>query len=479
MAPGDDKLKRSVSDVQLSRHSVKRRISDINTAVESQLHSDLQACEYFSVALDESCDIQDKPQLAIFARSVSNECMIKEELLDIVPLKDRTRGIDVKEAMMAAFAKANLPIPKLTAIATDGAPAMIGSVNGLVGLCKADQTFPDFWNFHCIIHREQLVSKSLNLDNVMKPVMEIVNYIRTHALNHRQFRNLIAELDQGLPGDLPLHCTVRWLSKSKVLSRFFELLDAVKLFMEEKDKDYPELSDLEWIMDLAFSVDMLCHLDRLNLTLQGKLKMLPDLVQSVFAFVNKLKLFEAHIQKGDLTHFHTLLKASEQVTSAALKKKRDRYATLVANLHESFVTRFCDLQLKRPQITFLVDPFNAETDCLKAPLVTDEAAAELEMIDLCEEDQLKAVLREGTVEFWKSVPIEKYPNIKQAALKILSMFGSTYVCESVFSTLKHVKSKHRSVLTDTHLKELLRVATTEYKPDLKRIVQHKEWQKSH
>lgn len=220
-------------------------------------------------------------------------------------------------------------------------------------------------------------------------------------------------------------------------------------------------------------------MDRLNLTLQGKLKMLPDLVQSVFAFVNKLKLFKAHIQKGDLTHFHTLIKASEQVTSVALKNKRERYATLVENLHESFVTRFCDLQLKRPQITFLVDPFNAETDCLKAPLVTDEAVAELEMIDLHEEDQLKAVLREGTIEFWKSVPMKKYPNIKRAALKILSMFWSTYVCESVFSDLKHVKSKHRSVLTDTHLKELLRVATTEYKPDLKRIVQDKEYQKSH
>lgn len=87
------------------------------------------------------------------------------------------------------------------------------------------------------------------------------------------------------------------------------------------------------------------------------------------------------------------------------------------------MTQFRDLQLKRPQITFLVDPFNAETDCLKAPLVTDEAAAELEMIDLCEEDQLKPALREGTIE--KSVPMEKYPNVKRAALKILSMFGST------------------------------------------------------
>ena len=160
-------------------------------------------------------------------------------------LKDRTRGIDMKEAMMAAIEKANLPIAKLTAIITNGAPAMIGSVNGLVGLCKADQTFSEFWSFHCIIHREQLVPISLKLDNVMKTVMIIVNYIRTHAFNHWQFKNFITELDQGLPGDLLLHCTVRWLSKSQVLSHFFQLLDAVKLFMKEKNKNYPELSDLE------------------------------------------------------------------------------------------------------------------------------------------------------------------------------------------------------------------------------------------
>ena len=196
-------------------------------------------------------------------------------------------------------------------------------------------------------------------------------------------------------------------------------------------------------MDLAFLVDMLYHhLNRLNLNLQGKLKTLPDLVQSIFAFINKLKLFKAHIQKGDLTHYPTLLKASGQVTSAALNKQRVRYATLLETLRESFVPRFRDLQLKRPQITFLVDPFNSKTDRLKALLISDGAAAELEMIDFCEEDQLKPALREGTVEFWISVPMKKYPNVKRAALKILAMFGSTYVCESVFSTLKLLKSKH-------------------------------------
>ena len=211
--------------------------------------------------------------------------------------------------------------------------------------------------------------------------------------------------------------------------------------MEEKNQNYPELSDVKWIKDLAFLVDILCHLNRLNLNLQGKLKIMPDLLQSVSAFVNKLKLFKAHIQRGDLTHFPTLLKASGKVTIAILNKQKAIYATLLETLKESFVSQFRDLQLKRPLITFFVDPFNSKTDCLKAPLVSDEAATELEMIDLCEEDKLKPALREGTIALWKSVPMENCPNVKRAALKILSMFGSTYICESVFSTLKHVKSK--------------------------------------
>ncbi|XP_067349319.1 dehydrogenase/reductase SDR family member on chromosome X isoform X5 [Channa argus] len=40
--------------------------------------------------------------------------------------------------------------------------------------------------------------------------------------------------------------------------------------MKEKGKDYPKLLDLKWIMDLPFLVDILCHLDRLNLTLQAE-----------------------------------------------------------------------------------------------------------------------------------------------------------------------------------------------------------------
>ncbi len=78
--------------------------------------------------LDEFRDVQDKPQLAIFGQFVSEDCTINEELLDIVPLKERIHGNDLKEALITVIEKVNLQLSKLTiAIATDRAPAILGS----------------------------------------------------------------------------------------------------------------------------------------------------------------------------------------------------------------------------------------------------------------------------------------------------------------------------------------------------------------
>ena len=74
---------------------------------------------------------------------------------------------------------------------------------------------------------------------------------------------------------------------------------------------------------------------------------------------------------------------------------------------------------------------------------------------------------------WKNTPISNGLQLRYS--QCLGQHTSASMC----STLNHVKSRHRSVLTDTRVKELLRVATTEYKPDLKKIVKEKECQNSH
>jgi len=42
------------------------------------------------------------------------------------------------------------------------------------------------------------------------------------------------------------------------------------LEMKEKDKEYPQLKETEWLCDLAFAVDLFGHMNELNVKLQGK-----------------------------------------------------------------------------------------------------------------------------------------------------------------------------------------------------------------
>ena len=48
---------------------------------------------------------------------------------------------------------------------------------------------------------------------------------------------------------------------------------------------------------------------------------------------------------------------------------------------------------------------------------------------------------------------EKYPVICKHAMFMISLFGSTYLCEQVFSRMKYTKSPTRSLLSDSHLKQ--------------------------
>ena len=83
----------------------------------------------------------------------------------------------------------------ISAVCTDGAPAMIGCKSGLRGLSKSDA--PHIAFTHCVLHRYTLVSKTLSslLADVLKIVVETVNFVRGRALNHRIFMQLCEEME--------------------------------------------------------------------------------------------------------------------------------------------------------------------------------------------------------------------------------------------------------------------------------------------
>ncbi|GFQ78302.1 hypothetical protein TNCT_641191 [Trichonephila clavata] len=76
--------------------------------------------------------------------------------------------------------------------------------------------------------------------------------------------------------------------------------------------------------------------------------------------------------------------------------------------------------------------------------MTQKASGELELIEIQEQTLQLKYKSTPIYEFWKFAPESKYPELKKAACRIISIFGTTYLCESFHSTLKFVKFKHRS-----------------------------------
>lgn len=142
----------SIKALQLSRTTITRRSEVMAEDLIQQLWKDIADCECFSLQLDESTDVSDTAQMCIFIRMVFTDMTAKEELLTVLPMREHTRGEDIFQSCKNFIEKTQLPLCRLVSITTDGAPAMVGRLNGFIAKCREDDDFPDFLSYHCIIH---------------------------------------------------------------------------------------------------------------------------------------------------------------------------------------------------------------------------------------------------------------------------------------------------------------------------------------
>ena len=484
-------IMKAVNDVQMSRNTTTRRCEVMAVNVEEQLRKDIDTCECFSLQFDESTDTVDVAQLCVFIRMVFGDMSAREELLTILPLKGQTRGEDIFNAFMGFAREKELPLFKLIAITTDGAPAMVGRANGFIALCKQSESFPDILNYHCIIHQQALCGKIVHMKDVMDICMKIVCSVRARSLQRRLFRAQLEEHDAEHT-ELLLHTDVRWLSRGKFLARFMELLPEIKEFLKlSKHADYStKLEDHQWLLDLSFLTDLTHTLNELNIKLQGKDKDVVEMMSEVNMYKSKLQLMSSRLQQRDLPtnfpHMHAeLQRQGKRMTPA----QRDRYVEHVKDVSSEFDRRFTDFATLEPVATYMCNPFGASiavgdiADKIRSLFDMESSAVENEIITLQNDIVVKAKSTSAQpgehITFWELLLEEKYPNLRRCALNLTALFGSTYLCESAFSHMKYIKSKYRSTMTDEHLAACLRLAISTYTPDYEKLASSSQCQVSH
>jgi len=102
------------------------RISAISVNLDSQLKNKVKLFVTFSVALDESTDISDIAQLAIFNRGVDKALSVTEEFLGLVPMMDTTTTTGIFNSLIGVLNRVGVDWSCADSIATDSTPSMIG-----------------------------------------------------------------------------------------------------------------------------------------------------------------------------------------------------------------------------------------------------------------------------------------------------------------------------------------------------------------
>lgn len=459
---GED-AEKEITKIPLSDNTISRRILSMSDDIEQQVIELIKSGEMFALQVDESTDISGKAQLVAFIRFVWNENIVSQ-FFCCKELTETTTGRDVFNIINNYLEKNSISWKFCNSICTDGAPSMTGSIKGFVTIAKEQN--PGIMTTHCFLHREALVAKSIvgDLKLVLDQVVKMVNYIKSKPKNVRLFAKL-CEFMEADHLTLIIHTEVRWLSKGKVLSRFYELRNELLIYFTMENSEYCDfLSDEIWCSKLAFLADIFAHLNHLNLSMQGENESILCSTDKLQAFKDKLSMWKRRVLQKNLEMFP--LTANSSFNIEVLKLIGDTLTLFDEKINLYFPS------LDITSFDWVRNPFDSDLATHQLQLKEEE-----ELLEMQNDRTLRIKFNSTELNiFWIGVSKE-FPALSKKAMTVLLPFSTSYLCELAFSALTEIKCKKRERLL--YVEEELRVALSKIRPRIKKLCSEHQAHTSH
>lgn len=190
-------------------------------------------------------------------------------------------------------------------------------------------------------------------------------------------------------------------------------------------------------------------------------------------FKLKLELFICEFNENDHSSFPNF---SKVIQNFKIQNISDQYSEWLSKLHENFESRFQEFEKIKSLLEFAKNPLEVVFIDLKNCCETFQIPLKETNMELI---KLRSQLSIGSQHIDEIKVLMQFANLRQIYANILSIFPSSYLCESSFSKLNFILNEYRSNMTQEHVKNALIVATSNLILDLTKLVLRMDCQISH